>query len=49
MGSGCCNTVNGGMTLAVKTPMPHVAEAALTSHVKGEDILIKKIAVIPVM
>jgi hypothetical protein len=27
--------------------MSHVIEAALTSHVKGEDILIPKIAVIP--
>jgi hypothetical protein len=47
MGFGCSNTVNGVTTLAVKTPLPHVVEAALTGHVKGEDILIPKIAVIP--
>jgi hypothetical protein len=46
-GIGCSNTVNGGTTLAVKTMMPHVIEAALTGHVKGEDISIPKIAVIP--
>jgi hypothetical protein len=47
MGFGCSNTVNGGTTLAVKTLMPHVVEAALTGQVKGEDILIPKIAVNP--
>jgi hypothetical protein len=46
MGFGCSNNVNIGTTLAVKTPMPHIVEAALTGHVKGEDILIPKIAVI---
>jgi hypothetical protein len=47
MGFGCSNTVNGGTTLAVKTPMPHIVEAALTGYVKGEDTSLSKIAVIP--
>jgi hypothetical protein len=47
MGLGCSNTVYGGTTLGVKTLMPHVIEAALTGHVKEEDISIPKIAVIP--
>ena len=34
MGFGCSKTVNGEMTLAVKTQMPHVTEAALTGRVK---------------
>jgi hypothetical protein len=40
MGFGCSNTVNGGTTLAVKTPMSHIVEGALTGLVKGEDISI---------
>jgi hypothetical protein len=28
----------GGTSLAVKMLMPHVVEAVLTGHVKGEDI-----------
>jgi len=46
MGFGCSNTLNGGTTSIVKT-MPHIVDAALPGLVKGEDILISKIAVIP--
>jgi hypothetical protein len=47
MGFGCSNTVNRWMTLAVKTLVPRIIEAALTGYVKGGDILIPNIAVIP--